>query len=137
MPTLEYKQSVGVGPHAWGRVIRFPEYTRLLQLFSEWKPWRHHEGLSKRYPEVQGVSDYCSMHSTKAEHSLHVKARPELIAWINENMIRGDNDSWYFELIQRKDGMLVLVKNNQIIASRWLALLDVDQTLREIETMEI
>jgi len=137
VPTLEYKQSVGVGENAWGHVIRFPEYTRLLQLFSEWKPWRFDEGLSKRYPQVEGVTDYCQAISTDFENSLHVKARPELVKWINENMIRGDNDSWYFELAQRADGMLVLVKNNQILASRWLALLDVEQTLREIKSMEI
>lgn len=122
-----------MGEDAWGKQLAFPKFTTLSELFSEWKWWQFSEGLSKKYPQVQGVSDYCSCHSTDLENSLHVKARPEVVKWINEHMIRSDYDSWYFELVSRGDGMLVVVKNNQILASRWLALLDIEQTAREIQ----
>jgi len=136
MPELEYKKHMG---EDWPctKPLAFPEYTEFRELFSEWKWHRFHEGLSKKYPTVRGVSDYCSCHSTELEHSLHVKARPGVVMWINANMLLPENDTWYFELVTRGDGTLLVVKNNAIIASRWLALLDTEQLLSEIRHHEI
>lgn len=129
-PTLEYKKSIGVGENAWGYPIRFPEVTQFSELFEDWRVWEHQK--STGFPVVEGVTDYCAAHRTTLEGSLHVKARPYLVKFINENMIKTDNYSWFFELTQRDDGMLVSVKNNAILASRWLALLNVDTCIAEI-----
>lgn len=137
MPTPEYKKSIGHGKNARGKRLAFSEVTTFRELFSEWKWWRFQEGLSKKYRQQSGVDDYCACHNTDLDNSLHVKARPRVVEWINANMIRSNFDSWYFELVQRRDGILVVVKNNQILASRWLALLNTEQTLREIRHHEI
>ncbi len=129
MPDVEYKELLGARA---GKRIAFTGYTRFHELFSAWKPLRCR---NERYPNQRGVSDYCSTHTTELYESLYVKARPVLVDWICENMILADNDAWYFDLVQRKDGILVVVKNEQIIASRWLALLDRDQTISEINRL--
>ena len=129
-PTLEYKQGIGIGEDSWGKPLAFPRFTKFSELFSEWRLWVHNE--SKKYPQDHGVDDYCLALRTDLEDSLHVKARTGVVEWVNANMIRSDYDSWYFELVQRGDGLLVVVKNNQILASRWLALLDAESVIAEI-----
>ena len=130
MLDVEYKERLGASA---GKRIAFTEYTRFSELFSEWKPFRPN---NKRYQNQRGVGDYCSTHSTELYESLYVKARPALVDWICENMIlSGHKDAWSFDLVQRKDGILVVVKNEQIIASRWLALLDSEQTVSEINRL--
>ena len=125
MPTVEYKELLGA--HA-GKRIEFTEVTSFSELFSEWE-WFYGSG----YANQDGVSDYCNTTRIDLPHSLNVKARPHLVTWITSNMLLPEYDSWYFELVHRDDGILVVVKNNQILASRWLALLDTKTTLSEIE----
>ncbi len=130
MLTLEYKKNIGHGENNWGKPLAFPEVTRFSELFEEWRWWIH--GRSLRFEENRGVSDYCLALRTDFEDSFHVKAKDDVVEWIVAHMILPEYDSWFFEITQRKDGILVLVKNNAIIASRWLALLDGQQTLKEI-----
>ena len=48
-----------------------------------------------------------------------------LIDWLQENMLAVDHDSIYFQVIVRDDQhALVTAQYNQIIGSRWLALID-------------
>lgn len=129
MLDVEYKERLGASA---GKRIAFTECTTFSELFSEWKAFKPYVGRADRYPNQNGVRDYCSTHSTELDDSLFVNARPSLVDWICANMIRSDDDAWSFDLVQRKDGILVVVRNEQIIASRWLALLDRDQTISEI-----
>ena len=132
MLTLEYKKNIGHGEDNWGKPLAFPEATRFSELFEEWRWWIHERSL--RFEENRGVSDYCAAHRTDLEDSIHVKAKGHVVEWIVDHMILPEYDSWFFEITQRKDGILVLVKNNAIIASRWLALLDGNRTLEEIRS---
>ena len=134
-PTLEYREEMGCGENAWGKSLAFPQFTRFSQLFSEWKPWsadgsKPYRGLG---PKLRGMGDYCGAHSTDLVDSLRVKARPEIGEWTIANMILPDYDAFVFKLAQRADGILVIVQPQQILASRWLALLDTEQTLFEIK----
>ncbi len=132
MLTLEYKKNIGHGENNWGKPLAFPEATRFSELFEEWR-WLIH-GRSLRFEENRGVSDYCLALRTDFEDSFHVKAKDHVVEWIVAHMILPEYDSWFFEITQRKDGILVLVKNNAIIASRWLALLDGNRTIEEIRS---
>ena len=131
-PTLEYKEGMGSGENAWGKSLAFPQFTRFQELFSEWKPWSAEGAEPYRGRGPRGMGDYCATHGTDLEDSLRVKVRPEVAEWTCANMILPDYDTFVFKLVQRADGILVIVQPQQILASRWLALLDAEQTLFEI-----
>jgi hypothetical protein len=151
MPTLEYKSGIGQGEDAWGKPIAFPEATKFSDIFEEWRWWEHqktekypeipvrnvahytmHDGSEKKFVSNYYVGDYCSTHRSDLEHSLHVLPNHEVLEYIDRNMIIPERDSCDFELIVRTDGILICAKPNQIIASRWLALLD-PECLGEIQ----
>lgn len=76
--------------------------------------------------------------ATNAGHpSAHVRPSPDLVTFLRANMIDVDYDSIYFRAIHRGDGTtLVIAQYNQIIGSRWLALLqtsDLPADLRPIQ----
>lgn len=132
-PTLEYKKSMGQGDESWGKPLAFPEVTTFGELFDEWRWFTQAKEANERYKAIDGVTDYCDAIRVEGlEESLSVKANARVVEWINQHMIRSDYDDWYFQLVRRDDGLLVIVKNNQIIASRWLALLDAEMAADEI-----
>jgi len=109
--------------------IYFLDVERFDELFEDWR-WRENtdtEGFGniawKIGREKSQISDFCAATRTPLERSLHVKPRPQLVDFIKSNMLPIDNDSIYFELTGRVDGILVAAKNNVILGSRWLALL--------------
>lgn len=110
------------------REINFPDAKKFSDLFGEWK-WSQH-GLSTGYPPIKCepakggiISDYCNAIRSALEDNLHVKPKPEVVDFIQKNMIISDYDSIFFELIGRIDGILVVSRNSQILGARWLALL--------------
>lgn len=131
MPSVEYKMNLG---NLVGKPVHFLEAERFSEFFSNWRYFAHGDAKTKRFPEVEGVTDYCMALNTPLEESLSVKVKPHLVKWIHQHMIRSDYDSWYFQLVTRSDGTLLIVKNNQILASRWLALLDTDQLMSDIRS---
>lgn len=126
--TVNYKENLA---QQTGRALAFPAIEKFSELFSQWRRYDHPR--TQGFGTVNGVSDYCHTTQTRLRKSLHVKPRQFLISYITKNMVLAEDDSWYFEIIQRADGLLVVVKNNAIIASRWLALLDSEQGIKEIQ----
>lgn len=53
--------------------------------------------------------------------------KPELKAWLKDNML--SDLRYYFRAVKRTDGILILAQYDQIIGSRYLALLPVNQEL--------
>ncbi len=127
MPTHAYKENLSDEV----RKIYFLDVTKFSDLFSQWCWWEHHEKaqgferipVESEHSKDAYISDFCSAHNTDLDNSLHVKPTQILVDFIGSNMILPDYDSIYFELVGRKDGLLVIAKNNAILASRWLALL--------------
>ena len=111
------------------RTIHFMDVTKFSELFSQWRWWEHEKSQGfERIPvrsHGQGtyISDFCSAHNPDLESSLHVKPTQMVVDFIQDHMFLSAYDSIYFELVSREDGLLVLAKNNAILASRWLALL--------------
>ncbi len=111
------------------KTIHFMDVTKFSELFSQWRWWEHEksQGFEKIPVKSHGhgtyISDFCSAHNTDLESSLHVKPTQMVVDFIKDHMFLSAYDSIYFELVSREDGLLVLAKNNAILASRWLALL--------------
>ena len=107
------------------------DVTKFSELFSQWRWWEHEKSQGfEKIPVEKSlgfnesyISDYCLAHGTDLDNSLHVKPTQVLVDFIKSNMFLSNGDSIYFELVERKDGILVIAKNNAILASRWLALL--------------
>lgn len=118
-----------------GRVIVFTAYRTLSCLFedmveiedlSEYKSKVVHRWtLNKGYAEL---SSFCTVSGAGAlgAHVRHldVKPRKAVIDAIGERVILSDGYTFHFEVIVRGDGTaLVIVKHDQIIGSRWLAII--------------
>ncbi len=119
------------------RTIHFMDVTKFSELFSQWRWWEHEKSQGfEKIPVEKSlgfnesyISDYCLAHGTDLDNSLHVKPTQVLVDFIKSNMFLSNGDSIYFELVERKDGILVIAKNNAILASRWLALLPKEECL--------
>lgn len=62
---------------------------------------------------------------TRDGDSLAVTPTDEIVEYVKQNMIYSINESFSFEIVKQSDGdYLLLVRNSQIIGSRWLAYLD-------------
>lgn len=76
--------------------------------------------------ERLNISPYCSVSDPLGVHWRSMWVRPTLALWLklHETMIKVDYDAIYFHIVIRTDGALVLAQYNQIIGSRWIALID-------------
>ena len=102
------------------------------ELFEAWHWYETKNGRTERnpFPRIKSgthgqgeIGDYCAAHRTSLENSLHVKPNRAVVDFIFKMMIVGEYDSIFFEIVERTDELLIVAKNNSIIASRWLALL--------------
>lgn len=51
---------------------------------------------------------------------LTVEPSESMLAFVEEKMITVEHDRLTFEMIERQDGVLIIIRHGQIIGSRWL-----------------
>jgi hypothetical protein len=79
----------------------------------------------KRKDGYSTIGNYMTIRAPEGHRSLRVSARPVLRAWIKENMIGIDNDTFHFEAVVHDDGKtLLIVSYGLILGNRWLARVD-------------
>ncbi len=114
-----------------GRRVAFTAYRTLSCLFEEMSVVEDLSGYKSkvvhRWPLDTGyaeLSSFCSVSGAKVDRTcLDVKPRKAVIYAIGESMIMSDGYTFHFEVVARGDGTaLVLAKYDQIIGSRWLAI---------------
>ncbi len=114
-----------------GRNIVFTAYRTLSSLFEE---MTEIESLSNYKSKVvhawpldtgrAELSSFCAVSGVNTDRVfLDVRPRKAVVDAIGERVILSDGYTFHFEVVVRGDGTaLVLVKCDQIIASRWLAI---------------
>jgi hypothetical protein len=115
-----------------GRGIVFTAYRTLSDLFETSVQIEDLSGYKStvvhKWPLDTGwaeLSSFCTISGADVLRScLDVRPRKAVIDAIGERMIMSDGYSFHFEVVARGDGTaLVLAKYNQIIGSRWLAII--------------
>ena len=100
--------------------IAFPNIRRFSDLFGEIEPKK-----DRPFADKAVISNW--LHYSKPYRSEYREPRPIVLEYIRGNMLPVDYDSIYFEVIDRGDNeTLIVAKYNQIIGSRWLAIVDTD-----------
>ena len=97
--------------------LAFPEISQFSELFGDIE-----EKQDRAFAEKAVISNWLRYSpSHKSEYR-----EPKLIVldYIRTNMLPIDYDSIYFEAIDRDNKWLIIAKYNQIIGSRWLALVE-------------
>lgn len=85
----------------------------------------YHPKTRKPFSCQISVGPYCSVRAEGTTYALWVRANDKIFKYISGNFIGGARDSIFFEVIFWDDGRaLVTSSNNQILASRWLAVVD-------------
>jgi hypothetical protein len=108
-----------------------PETISFADIVEQWEPWGD---LQQRSPhadewavEVPGLTlgSYCQCGHSFKHYSIAIKVKPEIAERILGAMVVFNDDKLYFELVDRGGGVgLLVVKYNQILASRWIAFVD-------------
>ena len=102
------------------RPVAFPEIRTFAELF----PVLTDEKQSHPFCKSE-VSNWIHISGVYGYDSTRAVLPQWLIDWIQNNMLAVDHDSIYFNVIVRDDQhALVTAQYNQIIGSRWLALID-------------
>jgi len=109
--------------------IAFPETTKLSELFDSFTLRTATEHLqSVRTDGGHTVSKGGHISGRDGLKCFHAEPTDAVLDYISNSMLNLDRDSLYFEVVIRNDGRaLVVVKHNNIIGSRWLALLDASE----------
>jgi len=116
------RQSLNKPGDILGKPLAFPKCERLADLFDKIGPYDKDAKSTQRVHSMT-LGPYCVV-SDGGYRSAGVHATDAVVAFCNESMIDIDRDSLYFEIVVRDDdSALVLVKHNQILGSRWLAIL--------------
>ena len=133
--TLEYKRKIG---EVAGKSILMPNAASFGDLFRRWRkfvsvdeklegwgPWTIGDDLRLRDDDrPMQVSSYCAMYGTPLQDSLRVVPNQDVLDLLRKNLVLLENDTIWFQVVDRKDGVLITAKYNNIIGSRWLALLE-------------
>ena len=103
------------------RPVAFPAIESFSELFPELT-------LEKQEHPFQGsaVTNWIQIRDRGAYRHKRAVLPQWLIDWCQENMLPVNYDSIYFTVTIRDDGALICAQYNQIIGSRWLALVDAD-----------
>lgn len=92
----------------------------------EWTMVGDYKELANHHTSGNVITNYC-MVSGKEYRSFHVRPKQEVIEYVRNNMIPVYYDHIYFQVVVRNDNTaLITASYNQIIGSRWLALVDAD-----------
>lgn len=120
-------------PRYLAEPLAFPRARRFGDLFSSASAskagvspttWTFVDMFSRKRASIP-IGPYMAISGPKRRDSLYVHAREQVVDWIKSNMLPSAYDSIYFEIVVRGPReALVIAKNNQIIASRWLAMID-------------
>lgn len=122
------------------RSLLFPKATKIADVFGLLGPYKTGARdpttipaqkiapvtLSSKDNVKINVGPYCYVRSKNEEHphAIAVKLREDLLPTLAAHTVASDYDSLFYELVFRDDGtVLVISKNNLILASRYLALL--------------
>jgi hypothetical protein len=102
------------------RPVAFPDIRTFAELF----PIMTTERQAHPWDSAE-VSNWIQVRSPDGYAHGYAVLPQWLIDWIQENMLAVPHDSIYFQVIVRDDvSALVTAQYNQIIGSRWLALID-------------
>lgn len=103
--------------------LAMPDRT-FAELFTEVRPWvQRQDGHADDVEPDTDIGHYLAVSGKGGHRGFWVKPAPFLVAWIEANMLRIDNDRKYFEVVIRDDDTaLVLVKYNVILGSRWMTI---------------
>lgn len=117
--------------------VAFPEAKRFSDLFVRATahkapdapapvPWTFTDNWGRRpVQRTIDIGPYCSMRTPEGFDALSVEPTQAVVDFIKVAMLPTAHDTIGFEIVFRDDGTaLVLARNNQIIASRWLAYID-------------
>jgi hypothetical protein len=110
------------------QTVAFPRTRKLWTLFDKvLLPSKSNEFKTAETSKLENglvISEYCSVRGRRGDfYSLRVTPGKKLLAYLSKTMLLIDNDQINFEIVIREGGKaLVLAKYNQIIGSRWLAL---------------
>lgn len=109
--------------------VYFPEIKSFKELFNDYQ--FKHINTKAQYQDLGGgchCSTHLSIMNTHTQpHFLYVELKPEIFKPVIETMykIYNDNDHISLEAVVRDDGTaLIIVSYNQIIGSRWIAVID-------------
>jgi hypothetical protein len=112
------------------REIHFPEATSLSDLFDEVTPRKATDPPKTECFEGT-TATLClgaSLREPGGYRFFHVRPKAAVKAFIAERMLLSDYEQIYFEFVHTaNDQLLVVAKYNQIIGSRWLALLPLSE----------
>ncbi len=122
------------------RPIAFPDVKTLAELFTEVKPGKGESPVIEKMPNWTNGKRNCyltgwlSVSGETERRSFHVKPTEAVIACVRDSMLHGEYDRIHFEAVVWDDGRaLVLAQYNQIIGSRYLAVIDAASIPAEAE----
>jgi hypothetical protein len=109
-----------------GHTIAFKEATSFADIFETAVPYvKGSANDQRRSIKGKTVSSYCTVSGGEQYRSFSVKPQQRVMDYIGENMLDIAYDSIYFTVTIRDDGSALLAAQyNQIIGSRWLAIVD-------------
>ena len=101
------------------------------EFFSEYKPYDKISKEFKAIPFGKKATIGCYLEVSKAQTAFrqffNVKPTDRLIELVNGNMISIDYDQIYFTIMLYPDNTAMLImRYNQIIGSRWIAMIDIN-----------
>lgn len=121
------------------RKIEFPEISTFREIFSahdeilDLGTYKSHTTRTWTFPADRGetaemwLSSFAHVSARGETRYFDVNASAEILAFIDEEMIRVEWDTLNFEIIRWDDGFsLVVVKHGKIIGDRWLAVIRTD-----------
>ena len=107
------------------------EVCQFLDFFSEYAPYDKNSKAFKAIPfggkaTIGNYLEVCRA-QTACRYFYNVKPTDKLVELINNHMISVDYDQIYFTIMIYPDNTAMLImKYNQIIGSRWIAMIDIN-----------
>jgi hypothetical protein len=104
--------------------LAFPTVTTFPELFAAVEPWLQSPDVEP-WPSGTGPFRHLCLKGYGVTYrSYAVKARDHVLDYITSAMIVDQHDRVTFEAIVRDDGVLITATHNRILATRWLAIVD-------------